>query len=138
MDGRTGVEHLIKIETGTLRLLSKNLKSPDRNPIEKITFIRERLMDFETGMKAYGPILPNDKPKDKDKALGKLQDTRQRLGGLIKIHDLTEKVTVFDHPLFGTLTRIEWLYFIIYHGRRHVRQILNIKHRVSQQNGKRE
>lgn len=127
--GKIG-EHLIKVETGTVRIFTGSAEVSDRDPEQKIENIRERMMDFETQMTAYGPIIPDDKPKDKTKVLEKLQDIRQQLLGFVDIQDLTEIITAFEHPIFGTLTRVEWIYFNIYHGRRHVKQIEKIQRQL--------
>ena len=120
-------EHLIKVETGTVRLFTGSAKSSDREPEEKILTIKDRMMDFENKMKAYGPIIPDDTTKNKTKVLEKLQDIRQQLAGFIEIQDLTETITDFEHPIFGSLTRIEWIYFNIYHSKRHTKQIERIQ-----------
>ena len=125
-------EHLIKVETGTLRLYTGKTESCDRDPEEKITTIKKRLGDRDTKMSAFGPIIPDENPKNKTKVLEKLQDIRQRLTSLIEVHELTELVLGFDHPLFGRLTRIEWIYFSIYHSRRHIYQIQEIAAGISE------
>lgn len=125
-------EHLIKVESGTLKLFSGPVGPAERDPEEKILTIKGRLLDYNTAMTAYGPIVPNDKIKDKTKALVKMQDIRQKLTGLIEIQNLEELITGFEHPLFGFLTRIEWIYFNIYHSKRHVRQIENILDSIEQ------
>lgn len=123
--GKVG-EHLIKVETGTVRMFTGSAEASDRDPEQKIETIKDRMMNFETKMMAYGPIIPNDEPKEKTKVLEKLQDIRQQLLGFVDIQDLTETITAFEHPIFGSLTRIEWIYFNIYHSRRHVKQIEKI------------
>lgn len=77
-------------------------------------------------MTAYGPTVPDEKPKDKSKTIEKFQDIRQKLTGWIEIQNLAGTITGFEHPLFGSLTRIEWVYFNIYLSRRHIRQISKI------------
>jgi len=119
-------EHLIKVETSTIKLFVGSTEPSNRNPGLKITNIKERLLDFNSKMKAFGPIIPDDSPKEKTAVLDRLQDLRQRLTGMIEIEDLTVLVNGFEHPLFGTLTRLEWIYFNIYHSRRHNRQIKNL------------
>ena len=116
-------EHLIKVESGTLNLFSGPVERTGRDPSSKIESIRDRLLDFDSSMTAYGPIVPDEKPKDKTKALEKMQDIRQKLKGLIEIQDMTETITGFEHPLFGYLTHVEWIYFNIFHSRRHVNQM---------------
>ncbi|MDZ7714921.1 MAG: DinB family protein [Balneolaceae bacterium] len=118
------VEHLIKVETGTLRSFSGPLEQCERNSEEKVEKIQDDFLNFKTKMTAFKPIIPDEKPKDKTKALNKMQDIRQRLVSLIDIQDLTELVAGFDHPLFGRLSKVEWIYFNIYHGKRHAHQII--------------
>lgn len=117
------VEHLIKVEVGTVRLFSGPSKEAGRDPEANLAKIKQRFLDFDSKMKATGPIVPDEKPKDKEKALKKVQDIRQRQISSIEIQDLTELVTAFEHPLFGELTKIEWLVFNICHGKRHAYQI---------------
>jgi hypothetical protein len=124
-------EHLIKIESSTVRLFTGDFKVCERDPEEKIQIMKDRFLDLDKKMTAHGPIVPDDSPKDKDKVLDKLQDLRQRLTGMIELHDLSEVITSFAHPLFGLLTRIEWIYFNIYHTQRHLTQIQKILKQVS-------
>lgn len=124
-------EHLIKVETGTVRLFTGGFEACDRNPEQKIERIKERMLDFESPMTASGPIVPDDQPKDKEQVLEKLQDLRQRLTGMIELHDLSEMIAGFVHPVFGSLTAIEWIYFNIYHSKRHLHQIRAISQQFS-------
>lgn len=123
-------EHLIKVETGTVRLFSGPVKEAGRDPREKIDEIKNKFLNFDNKLKAIGPIVPSDSPKDKTKALEKIQDIRQKLTSLIEIQDMTALVTGFEHWLFGPLTRVEWVYFNIYHSRRHGHQIKTIHTRL--------
>jgi len=123
-------EHLIKVEAGTLRLFTGETKTCERDPEEKLNNIRNRTSDFDEKINAVSSTVPDDKPKDKEKVLDKLQDTRQRLIGMIELHNLSEEITGFAHPLFGSLTRMEWIYFNIYHAKRHLHQIKDISQRI--------
>lgn len=125
-------EHLIKVEYGTLKLFSGSVDSTDRNPEQKVEEIEKRFLDFETSMTAYGPIVPDKEPKDKTKVLEKLQDIRQKLTGLIEIQNLAETINGFEHPLFGYLTRVEWIYFNIYHSKRHSNQMERISSSIEE------
>jgi uncharacterized damage-inducible protein DinB len=124
-------EHLIKVETGTVRLFTGDTEACDRDPKEKIATVKERMLNYDSKMNADGPIIPDDNPKGKDRVLEKLQDIRQRLISMVEIEDLTELVSGFDHPLFGPMTRVEWIYFNIYHGRRHLHQIQDLERILS-------
>ncbi len=115
-------EHLIKVETGTVHFFTGETEPTDRDPLQKISKVKERLLNDDLRMNANEPIIPDDKPKDKESVLKKLQDIRQRLISLVEIEDLTELISSFAHPLFGPMTRVEWIYFNILHSRRHIRQ----------------
>ena len=123
-------EHLIKSEIGSVRFFTVDTKATERDPEEKIEMLKETFLDFDSKFEAPGLVSPDDKPKDKQKAINKLQDIRQRLTGIIEIEDLTQIVTAIDHPMAGPLTRIEWLYFHIFHSERHRRQIEDLEHRL--------
>ena len=97
-------EHLIKVETSAVRLFSGAVESPDRDPEKKIGEIRERFLDYDTKLKAFGPIVPDASAKDKVRALNKIQDIRQKLRSLVDIQDMTSEVRGFEHALFGYLT----------------------------------
>ena len=125
-------EHLIKVETSTVRLCTGKTESCSRDSEEEIPKLKSRLGDRNAKMRVFGPIIPDESPKNKIKVLEKLQDIRQRLIGLIEVDELTELVLEFDHPLFGKLTRIEWIYFSIYHTQRHIYQIEEIAAEVSE------
>lgn len=121
-------EHLIKTETSTVELFTGSFEISERDPEEKIKTIKGRFEDFESKMKAFGHIIPDESSKDKAQILENIQDSSQRLTSLIELHDLSELITGFAHPLFGHLSRVEWIYFNIYHTYRHVHQI----HRISE------
>lgn len=123
-------DHLLKTEVNTLRMLTQEVEPSDRNPEQKIEDIREQFLNFNKKFKAFGPIVPDDSSKEKQEMIDRLQDNRQRLSSIIDIEDLTGLITAFEHPLFGSLTRVEWLYFQIYHSRRHCQQIKIIAERI--------
>jgi len=125
------VEHLIKVETGTLRMFSGESQKADRDPREKVKTIKEKMLNFENKMNAPAQIVPDEKSKDKKRALNKLQDIRQSMLDIINTRDLAELLTGFEHPFFGLLTRTEWIYFNIYHGRRHAHQIKQLQRGMS-------
>lgn len=116
-------EHLIRVEVGTLRFFTGANRAPGRDPEAKVEELRRKLLNREQKLTAYGPIVPDDRPKQKQAVLAKLQDTRQRLTGLIELEDMSRVLTDFDHPLFGPLSRAEWIWFIIFHSARHRQQL---------------
>ncbi|NGP89098.1 DinB family protein [Fodinibius halophilus] len=116
-------EHLVKVEGGTVRVLTSEGQKADRAPEQYIPIMKKRLLDFESKMQATKPIVPDDQSKDKEDILATLQDIRQRMTSLIETQDLTQRAVAFEHPIFGYLTRVEWIVFVIYHSQRHLYQI---------------
>lgn len=120
-------EHLVKMETAILRLLTGPVSDTKRDPAEKIEQIEKEFLDFEKKFTAYGPIVPDATPKDKERTIQQLRDIRRQLAGTIDRYELTETCTGFEHGLFGRLTRVEWVYFTIIHSRRHRKQLQDLR-----------
>ena len=121
-------EHLIKSEIGCVRFFANNPRPAGRDPEAKISVLKKKMDNLDKKLTAFGAIIPDDKRKDKQKVIEKLQDIRQRLTNMIETEDLSKIFTAFDHPVFGPLTRIEWLYFNRYHGERHRQQIIGLQY----------
>jgi len=117
-------DHLIKIETLTFQVIQNaRLSTTHRKPDEKIKYIRDTLMNFDKMLSAGGPILPDHQINNKDELIYKLKEIRQSLINFIPNNDLSIRCEIFEHQLFGKLTRIEWLYYVVYHSERHLNQI---------------
>jgi len=124
-------EHLAKVETATLRLFNGKTKPADRDPEAKIKTVKREFLDFEKSFTAFEPIKPGENSKDKQKLVSTLKHTRKMMMELIRSDkDLSVICTDFEHPLFGSFSIIEWIYFNIYHAERHIKQLEGIKNRV--------
>ena len=125
-------EHLAKVEIATLRLFNGKTKPADRNPETKIESVKREFLDFEKSFNAFGPIIPGENSRDKQKLVSTLKQTREKMIELIRSdRDLSVICTDFEHPLFGSLSIIEWIFFNIYHTERHIRQLEEIKNLVN-------
>lgn len=74
-------------------------------------------------LQAFGVVLPTESDKDKSDLLEKFKASRAQVIELIKVQDLDEICTRFEHPLFGFMTRREWIHFNMVHTNRHIDQI---------------
>lgn len=118
------VEHIIRSEFGTARLFNASTeKDPSRNTEKKIQKIKSQFRDRTKKLQAFGVVLPTDSDKDKNELLEKFKTSRAQVTELIKIQDLDEICTRFEHPLFGFMTRREWIHFNMVHTNRHKDQI---------------
>jgi hypothetical protein len=120
--------HLIKIETLTYQVIQNaRLSTTHRKPDEKIKYIRDTLLNFDKKLSAGGPILPDQHIHSKDELINNLKEIRKSLIDFIPNNDLSFRCEIFEHNLFGKLTRIEWLYYVVYHSERHLNQIKKVK-----------
>lgn len=116
-------EHIYLTELLIVRLLRGKGVAPEREPDANMIPFMEKFADLELKLTAFGPIIPNNKPKEKADLIKKIEGNRSMMAGYIDSHDLSELLPAFKHPLFGELTRYEWIQFNIHHGERHRRQI---------------
>ncbi len=118
------VDHIIRSEFGTARLFnSGSKKDPTRDTEEKIKNIETQFLDRTQKFQAFGVVLPSDGEKSKNELIMKFQKSREQITELLQIQDLDEVCMRFEHPLFGHLTRREWIHFNIVHTKRHMAQI---------------
>ena len=118
------VEHIIRSEFGTARLFNAATeKDPKRDSEAKIKEMKSRFLDRSETLQAFGAVLPTEGSKSKEELLQKFETSRKQVVELVKTQDLDEICMRFEHPLFGHLTRREWINFNIVHTQRHMDQI---------------
>lgn len=122
------VEHLFRSEFGTSRLLTGETKAVDaRDSDAMLSKMRKVVANREAKLKASGPILPTGKEKSKDELIGEFQQNREKVKEVMTGLDLNQLCVTYEHPIFGQLTRLEWLEFNIMHTHRHMAQIKQIQ-----------
>lgn len=117
-------EHIYLTEMLITRMLRGKGVPAQREPDANLAPFLDKFTDLELKLTAFGPIIPGSKPKEKGELIKKIEGNRSLMAGYIDSHDLTELLTAFKHPLFGELTRYEWIMFNIHHGERHRLQIV--------------
>lgn len=119
------LEHLMIIEGYVNSLYTGETKKCVRNPLLQIEKIEKTFMDFQKKYSAQGPVIPSKNEKIKQTILTQITKSRTAFVEAVKLHDLTEICLGYEHFFFGQMTRVEWIYFNIYHSKRHIRQIEN-------------
>lgn len=119
-------EHILQLEQALIRLFRGPIEKIDEHSEENITIIKERFLDFSRKLTAFGVILPQRKYKTKSEIKAALTDTRRVLVRIGANNGWARKCLLYAHPLFGHLTRLEWLGFCIYHVERHLNQMEEI------------
>jgi len=126
------VDHIIRSEFGVERLFKSETKyDPERNIDEKIEEITHRFKDRSKKLQAFGVVLPSEGEKSKSELTRKFIHSRKQVTELIKTQDLEEICMKFEHPLFGYMTRKEWIHFNIVHAERHADQINELKEHLN-------
>jgi len=124
-------EHLLKSDVLILKTLNEPIKQTERQPNEKVKVIKEMFLDFNTKMKSPDFNTPSNKVHDKDKLLISLSEKNEEITQIIKTKNLSETCENFAVPDLGEFTKLEWIYFDIYHKQRHTHQLKNIFQRLS-------
>ena len=119
-------DHILKSVSGVHKMLYGPTKPTDRLPDRKAEAIKSMFLDFETKMKSPEFVLPGNSPIEKEKLLNALEEITAKMIEAIKTLNLSETCTAFELPGFGEFTRVEWIWFAIYHTQRHTHQLKNI------------
>lgn len=124
------IEHILNVEKSTKAIGNRPTEETDRSPSIKINDIKSRALNFEVKVQAPTAVLPTKERSDHQKMLEELEITRigiLKQGNEKGWHQI---ITIIKHPIFGAMTRLEWLYFNIYHVERHIHQIRQTLHIV--------
>lgn len=119
-------DHLVISDTGTTSLLSDKTSATERDPEKNIEVLKKIMLDFSSKMKNPEFNTPSNGTHDKEKLIAQFKSNEEKQLEAIDNMDLTESCVSFPLPNMGVMTRIEWLYFNIYHKQRHIHQLKNI------------
>lgn len=122
--GQVG-EHLLK-SYGLAELIEGNAEPAGRPAHEKIAQIKSIFLNFEIKLSSPPDILPSASPKNRDLLLKALSERIMQIRSVTATHDLTGLCAAYELPVMGALTRLEWIYFAVFHTRRHIRQLQNL------------
>ena len=109
-----------------MKALKSETIPTNRPPEQKLALIKEA-MESSTKRVAPGMVTPSESRHEPQEMAQQLIKQRELVKRLISGLDLTEACRVYKHPSLGTLTRLEWVYFNLYHAERHIRQMEGLK-----------
>lgn len=124
-------EHLLK--SNVTKLLYGDTKKTGRKPDENIRQTKELMLDFGKKMTAPDFNTPTNEKHDKVQIINSFKKVHSEAREAAETLDLTETCTGFELPGSGMFTRLEWLYFMIYHYQRHTHQLKNIYDKLYKQ-----
>ena len=114
--------HLLLLEQTAVKALHGPAIPTNRAPDNKLATIKW-VMEDETKRQAPDMVIPPGKEQKAEELLTQLKSEREKLKAAVGEADLTEACTAFKHPGFGTLTKLEWAWFVVHHTERHRKQM---------------
>ncbi|AEW02139.1 hypothetical protein A4D02_08980 [Niastella koreensis] len=120
-------EHLCKSDIGMLRALNGPVYPTNRPPDAGVDNLRTVFLDFSTKLQSPDFIIPEDTTYDKDILMEAFKAGREQIGNAIISLDLTASCQM---PIFGEPTRLELIYFVIFHTQRHINQVKRISEKL--------
>jgi len=119
-------EHLL-LSAGVVEVIAGHTApTTDRQPGAHLATIAGIFLDFNTKLKSPDFIIPSDGYHDKEELVHKTKLVWDKIGEGIRLLDLSATCLDFEMPGLGPLTRLEWLWFYVWHTQRHLHQIKNI------------
>lgn len=120
-------EHILIFDIRVTTILSGKSAAANRDPQEKINAFQERLADRTNRMDAPTYLIPSPTPKGPSALTEKILIQRRQLTATILNQDLSRIFPDNPHPIYGTLTGIEWIQLLILHCNRHLEQFQQCK-----------
>ena len=128
-------DHLLK-SAGVTQVVHGRTSPTRRKPDEKVEMLRHVFLDMTTKLQSPDFILPGEGPFAQTEMRTDLHDVWTGLIVAAGDLDLPALCLDVELPVFGLLTRLEWISFYMVHTQRHVQQLHRInsalrKHAVS-------
>jgi hypothetical protein len=117
-------EHVALSNMDIENQLSKEGKVCGKEPDAGVEKIRSIFLNFSKKLNAPDFILPTRDIYQRHTVISNLKTSIDQLTEVSKKEDLLQ---IIHHRIFGEVTRLETLYFVIYHTQRHIHQLKNIK-----------
>lgn len=119
-------DHLLKANGGVLNILYGKTERTIRPADEKVAEIKNLFLYFYLKFKSAPQIMPSNLPAEKEITMHALKANWAALYEAAGNVDLSEICADVEVPVFGMLTRLEWLYLVCYHTERHTHQLADI------------
>ena len=123
--------HLIMANSGFVDVINGPTAETNKPADIMVERIKSDFLNFNIKMESPEFIRPEDKVYQQAELLDKLKSIRNQVSTSVAKLDLTKTCTAFELPVYGFLTRLEAVYFVIYHTQRHTRQLKNIYNKLS-------
>lgn len=126
------VTHVTKSNKAIAQGLNMEGKPAGRNPEEGVPNLKKIFLDFNTRFQSPEFIVPENKYYNKDEVIKMLLDSIGKLKDVRNKVNLTE---IINLPVFGEVTKLELLHFVLFHTQRHIHQLSGIMKVLKRSNG---
>ena len=117
-------DHVTRSNTSMIRSLLLPGQAANRPPDAGVPELQKTFLDFTTRLQSPDFILPSEQVYDKEKLVTELQRSIDKVREVATTADPAEMLRL---PIFGEVTKLELLHFIVYHTQRHIHQLKKIK-----------
>jgi DinB superfamily len=119
-------EHLVLSNSGFLQVINGPVGETDKPADLMVETIKKDFLNFDVKYDSPKEIYPEDKTYNPSELLENLRQIRAGISEAAGNLDLTKTCSAYEMPGYGFLTRLEAVYFVIYHTQRHIHQLKNI------------
>jgi hypothetical protein len=120
------VEHINMVGNGFIHLLNGPVEPATRKVDELVDRIKSMFLNFDFKAAAAANLIPASGDYNLHDQITNLQSIKSAVITAVNTLDLNMVCLGFDIPTFGHLTRLEAVYFFLFHTKRHVHQLQNI------------
>ena len=123
--------HVIKSNKAITQGLHMEGKPAERNPEAGVPHLKKMFLNFETKFQSPEFIVPENKQYNKEAVVTALNRSIELLKEAGNKVNLAE---IINLPVFGEITKLELLYFVLYHTQRHIHQLKGILRVLQEKN----
>ncbi len=116
--------HITKSNKAITQGMYMNGKPADRDPEAGVPELKKMFLDFERKFPSPDFIVPEERDYIREDVISSLTDSINNLKDDRSNQNLFE---VINMKIFGEVTKLELLHFVLYHTQRHVHQLKNIQ-----------
>lgn len=123
-------EHVTRSNESIHKSIKEKGRDPGRQADQGVENLKNIFLNFDSKLQSPKFILPTKIQYQKDALIANLEKSIEDLKGAANDEILIEMIS---HPVFGDVTKLELLHFVVYHTQRHLHQIKNILKSVQNQ-----
>jgi len=122
--------HMVLSNSGFLQVINGAVTETDKPADLMVGEIKKDFLNFDVKYDSPKEIYPEDRAYNQLELLQSLEQIRAGISNAVTGLDLTKTCASYELPGYGYLTRLEAVYFVIYHTQRHVHQLKNIYNKL--------